>query len=175
MDNFRIGFVALGIWSGITWAGAVQATPLQDQIKMAITLCAPFAEDEGLPDLAGDPADEVFQQALSQRYGSPPDPNLRSLQGLPLAVLTQGVKGCWMFGTHTGHMDVIAAAEELASSNVRVRLIDRYDYGVSLDGLNAEMGVTLRSRDPELGRVEVSVGTFGPAQNGFFEINVSRP
>ncbi|WP_147126888.1 hypothetical protein [Shimia ponticola] len=90
-----------------------------------------------------------------------------------MAVISAGLKGCWVFGAHEGHTEVVAAAKALAASENRLSVTDTYDYGVSMDRSNAEMGVTLRSSGGALGRVNVTVATYGPADAGYFEVNVS--
>lgn len=175
MVDLRVLPRVLGFVGGVFSAGSVMAMSLEDQIAAALAVCAPFAEADGLPERAGAMAGDDLQQAWSDRYAAPPDPNLRQLEGLPLAVMTQGVTGCWVFGQHNGHSSVIEAAQALAASTSRIRVADTYDYGVSMDGLNAEMGITLRSTGGQLGRIEAVIGTYGPADNGYFEVNVSAP
>ena len=109
------------------------------------------------------------------RYAYDPGSALRAVSAPPPVLITQGVKGCWVVGRHDGIEGLMAAMEDYVEAAGSAEVESRWDYGVSMDGSNAEQGALLLVPTQSAGLRRVTISGYGPAQDGFYKVNVDLP
>lgn len=171
----RSSLPLVGLCATLSAATPAWADSRQDALAQALSICAPFVEDgAGLPPQAGEVATGDLRDAFMARYAYDPATALRAVKDAPFVVITAGVQGCWLVGRHDGNKGVVSAARDLARDSANLQLVDSFDHGVSMDGLNAEAGVTMRLTNIGPSPLKVTVLTFGPANAGYYEVNVQN-
>ena len=163
----------VGLCTALSAAASAWADPQQEALAKALSICAPYVQDgAGLPPQAGEVATGDLREAFMARYAYDPGTDLRAVKDAPFVVITAGVQGCWLVGRHDGHEGIVRAAQDLARASDNLTFVKRIDYGVSMDGSNAEVGVILRLTGVGPSPLKVTLLTFGPAKAGHYELNL---